>query len=85
MNRATVPAVTDRDAPAPVKPHKMAMAMATETLMDIVGSARALEAAIIDDHGVAAQEKIRETARAQFEAYLDLTAQAATHVRALKP
>jgi len=65
--------------------HRMPAEMATETLLDLVASARALEAAIIDDQGAAAVARIREAAMAQAEAYLDLTAQAATHARALKP
>lgn len=65
--------------------HQMPAAMATETLMDLVASARALEAAIINDQGDEAVIQIRETAMSQAEAYLDLTAQAATHARALKP
>lgn len=83
----TVPAVTDRmdhDDPR-LTAHRMPAEMATQTLMDLVGSARALEAAILNDEGEAAILRIRETASAQAEAYMDLTAEAATHARALKP
>lgn len=69
----------------PETAHRMPAEMATETLLDLVASARALEAAIIEDRGAAAVARIREVAMGQAEAYLDLTAQAATHVRALKP
>lgn len=65
--------------------HRMPAEMATETLLDLVASARAIETAIIEDHGPEAVARIREAALAQAEAYLDLTAEAARHVRALKP
>jgi len=84
MTCATVSAV----AIVPEDPetaHRMPAEMATETLLDLVASARALEDAIIKDRGPADVARIRETAMGQAEAYLDLTMQAATHVRALKP
>jgi hypothetical protein len=84
---ATVPAVTrriDHDDPSPTAPD-MAARMATETLLDIVTSADLLTKAIIHDNPIEQQQKIIEVARAQFEAYLDLMAQAAHHARALKP
>jgi len=84
---ATVPAVTrriDNDDPSLTAPD-MAARMATETLLDIVTSADLLTKAIIHDNPIEQQQKIIEVARAQFEAYLDLMAQAAHHARALKP
>lgn len=84
---ATVPAVTrriDNDDPSLSAPD-MAARMATETLLDIVTSADLLTKAIIHDNPIEQQQKIIEVARAQFEAYLDLMAQAAHHARALKP
>ena len=84
---ATVPAVTrriDNDDPSLTAPD-MAARMATETLLDIVTSADLLTKAIINDNPIEQQQKIIEVARAQFEAYLDLMAQAAHHARALKP
>ncbi len=87
MTCATVPTVTrrlDHDDPR-LTAHRMPAEMATETLLDLVGSARALEAAIIDDQGEEVVARIRQTAMVQAEAYLDLTAEAATHARALKP
>ena len=87
MTCATVPAVTrriDNDDPSLTAPD-MAARMATETLLDIVTSADLLTKAIIHDNPVEQQQKIIEVARAQFEAYLDLMAQAAHHARALKP
>ena len=87
MTCATVPAVTrriDKDDPRVTAPD-MAARMATETLLDIVTSADLLTKAIIHNNPVDQQQKIIEVARAQFEAYLDLMAQAAHHARALKP
>ena len=84
---ATVPAVTrriDKDDPRATAPD-MAARMATETLMDIVGSADLLQKSIIHDNPIEQQQKIIEVARAQFEAYLDLMMEAARHARALKP
>lgn len=65
--------------------HQVPAELATMTLMDMVASARALEAAIIARHDEASIARIRETAMSQAEAYLDYTAEAATHTRALKP
>ena len=65
--------------------HKMPMAMATETLQDIISSADALQKAIIADFPLEQQRKIREVAMAQAESYLDLMAEAARHARVLKP
>lgn len=87
MTCATVPAVTrriDKDDPRATAPD-MAARMATETLMDIVGSADLLQKSIINNNPIEQQQKIIEVARAQFEAYLDLMAEAAHHARALKP
>lgn len=84
---ATVQSVTrriDKDDPRATAPD-MAARMATEILLDIVTSADLLTKAIIRDNPVEQQQKIIEVARAQFEAYLDLMAQAAHHARALKP
>lgn len=81
---ATVPPVAIKPDD-PETAHRMTGEMATETLMDLVASARALEAAIIMDRSAEEQRTIREQAIAQAEAYLDLTAEAATLVRALKP
>jgi len=84
---ATVQIVTRRiDADDPrLNAHKMPMAMATETLQDIISSADALQKAILDDAPLEQQQKIREVAMAQAESYLDLMAEAARHARALKP
>lgn len=65
--------------------HKMPMLMATEALEDLISSGDNLQKAIVGDAPLAEQLRIREVAMAQAEAYLDLMAQAATHVRALKP
>ena len=65
--------------------HKMPSAMATETLLDIISSADLLQKSILYDNPVEQQLKIIETAKAQFEAYLDLMAEAARLARAIKP
>lgn len=87
MTCATVAAVTrriDHDDPR-LTAHKMPLAMAGEALSDLISSGDLLQEAIIRDAPQAEQQKIREVAMAQAEAYLDMMAQAATHVRALKP
>lgn len=84
---AILPLVPDdftRDDPR-FTAHKMPMAMATETLQDIISSADALQKAIIADFPLEQQRKIREVAMAQAESYLDLMAEAARHARVLKP
>ena len=84
---AILPLVSDdftRDDPR-FTAHKMPMAMATETLQDIISSADALQKAIIADFPLEQQRKIREVAMAQAESYLDLMAEAARHARVLKP
>lgn len=65
--------------------HKMPQAMATEALLDIINSADLLQKSIIFDNDIAQQLKIIEVARAQFESYLDLMAEAAHCARAIKP
>ena len=87
MTCATVQIVTRRiahDDPR-LNAHKMPMAMATETLQDIISSADALQKSILGDAPIEQQQKIREVAMAQAESYLDLMAEAARHARALKP
>ena len=79
-----VPKYIDPEDPR-VTAHKMPAAMATETLLDIVTTADLLQDAILMDSPIEQQQKLIETARAQFESYLDLMAQAARHARALKP
>lgn len=87
MTCATVQIVTRRiahDDPR-LNAHKMPLALATETLQDIISSADALQQAILVDAPLERQQKIREVAMAQAESYLDLMAEAARHARALKP
>ena len=59
--------------------------MANEALEDLISSGDSLQQAIIRGAGPAEQQKIREVAMAQAETYLDMMAEAATHVLALKP
>lgn len=86
MTCGTVPAVkpvSDPDKRLPA--HKMPMAMAHDVLLDCVTSADLMQKAIYAAQPESEVERLRETARSQFEAYLDLMGEAATHVRALKP
>ena len=77
--------VASDDTDPRFKAHKMPAAMATETLLDVISSADLLQKAILADSPIEQQQKIIETAKAQFEAYLDLMAEAARHARVLKP
>ncbi len=65
--------------------HRIPGALATATIIDVVTTADLMQQAIYEGHPREEVERLREVARAQFEAYLDLMAQAATHVRALRP
>lgn len=65
--------------------HRMPMAMATETLQDLITSADLMQEAIYNGLPQSEIDRHRDAARAQAEAYIDLMAEAATHVRALKP
>lgn len=87
MTCGTVSAVKryiDPDDPR-VTAHRMPMAMASETLQDLITDGDRLMSAVINDEGQLAQESIRDSARAHLESYLDLMAEAATHARKLKP
>lgn len=84
-DHATVSPVSDQKSDPSLTAHRMPMELATETIHDMIDSADKLMNSIIDGEPAEAQQKIRDVALAQFEAYLDLMAQAATHARALKP
>jgi hypothetical protein len=74
------------DAPNPrLTAHRMPMALANETFSDMITSAELLQKAVINDQPETELQRLRDTAKAQFEAYLDLMEMAAVHVRALKP
>lgn len=83
-NLSTVTRYIDPNDPR-VTAHRMPMAMASETLQDLITDGDRLMSAVIHDEGSQAQESIRDSARAHLEAYLDLMAEAATHARKLKP
>lgn len=82
---ATVPPVASNTNDEREMAHRMPGALATATIIDVVTTADLMQRAIYEDHPREEVERLREIARAQFEAYLDLMAQAATHVRALRP
>lgn len=82
---AILPPVSAKPSDPRFTAHKMPMELANETLGDLITSGDLLQQAIVGDAPLADQQKIREVAMAQAEAYLDLMAEAATHVRALKP
>lgn len=65
--------------------HLMPSKMSTEIILDVVTTADLMQKAIYTGEPREDVERLREVARAQFEAYLDAMAAAATHVRFLKP
>lgn len=65
--------------------HRMPGRMATATIIECVTTADLMQQAIYEGHPQERVEHLREVARAQFEAYLDLMAQSAMQVRALNP
>lgn len=73
----------DEDDPR-ITAHRMPMALAHDALLDIISSADLMQKAIYNAQPESEIDRYRETARAQFEAYLDLMAQAATNVRSIK-
>ncbi|MFN4296795.1 MAG: hypothetical protein ACK4FB_08125 [Brevundimonas sp.] len=79
-----LPVRVDPDDPR-LTAHKLPMEMATETLIDMIGAAQALMEGITNDRPPEELDRIRETARGLFEAYINLMAQAALAARALKP
>lgn len=86
MTCATLASVSRRIDPDKRLPaHRMPMALANEAFLDVINTADQMQKAIYNGKPEAEAERLREIARAQFEAYLDLMAQAAVHVRALKP
>jgi hypothetical protein len=65
--------------------HRIPGALATATIIDVVTTADLMQQAVYEGHPREEVERLREIARAQFEAYLDLMVQSANHVRALRP
>lgn len=65
--------------------HRVPGRMATATIIECVTTADLMQQAIYEGHPQERIEHLREVARAQFEAYLDLMAQSAMQVRALNP
>ena len=79
MTCATVQIVTRRiahDDPR-LNAHKMPMAMATETIMDCASTAGQMQQAIAHGQPQSEVQRYRDLAKAQFESYLDLMAEAA--------
>lgn len=65
--------------------HRLPARMATATIIEVVTTADLMQQAIYEGHPQERIEHLREVARAQLEAYLDLMAQSAVQVRALNP
>lgn len=65
--------------------HRAPGRMATATIIECVTTADLMQQAIYEGHPQERVEHLREVARAQFEAYLDLMAESAVRVRALNP
>lgn len=65
--------------------HRMPMALAGEVLQDLITAADLMQQAVYLARPQSEIDRHREAARALAESYLDLMAEAATHVRALKP
>ena len=87
MTCATVQIVTRRiahDDPR-LNAHKMPMAMATETIMDCASTAGQMQQAIAHGQPQSEVQRYRDLAKAQFESYLDLMAEAAHHAGRLRP
>lgn len=84
---ATLPSMTDRiDIHDPrLNAHRTPMALAGEVIQDFITAADLMQKAIYSAQPQTEIDRHRETARALSETYLDLMAEAATHVRALKP
>ena len=82
---ATVPAVANEPQHQRETAHRMPSKMSTEIILDVVTTADLMQKAIYNDQPQAEIERLREVARAQFEAYLDAMAESATHVLALRP
>lgn len=84
MTCATVPPVSERpdiDTDA----HRLPMAMATETIMDVVTTAGQMQEAVANQQPASEIQRLRDLASAQFEAYLDLMAEAGHLAGKLKP
>lgn len=84
MSCGILSAVSDTPDPR-LTAHRMPMALANETFSDMITSAELLQKAVINDQPETERQRLRDTAKAQFEVYLDLMEMAAVHVRALKP
>ncbi|RIJ65179.1 hypothetical protein D1604_12740 [Brevundimonas sp. LPMIX5] len=87
MTCATVQIVTRRiDADDPrLTAHRMPMALATETIMDCASTAGQMHQAIAHGQPQSEVQHYRDLAKAQFESYLDLMAEAAHHAGQLRP
>lgn len=74
----------DEDDPRLTK-HRMPMALATETIMDCASTAGQMQMAIANGQPQSEIQRHRDLAKAQFEAYLDLMAEAAHYAGQLRP
>lgn len=85
MTCATVPAVATDPEQERETAHRKPNRMATATILEVVSTADLMQQAIYEGHPRERVDQLREVARAQFEAYLDLMAEAAVRVRSLNP
>lgn len=69
----------------PTTAHRMPMAMATETLSDMIDTAALIQTRLIEGADEDELSQLRETGLAQAATYFDLMTQAARCALALKP
>lgn len=84
---ATLPAMTKRiahDDPR-LNAHRMPMELATETILDCASTAGQMQEAVANRQPQSEIQRYRDLARAKFEAYLDLMAEAGHHAGQIKP
>jgi len=65
--------------------HRMPMELATETILDCATTAGQMQEAVANQQPQCEIQRYRDLARAQFETYLDLMAEAGHHAGQIKP
>lgn len=65
--------------------HRMPMALATEAILDCATTAGQMQEAVANRQPQSEIQRHRDIARAKFEAYLDLMAEAGHHAGQIKP
>lgn len=87
MTYATLTVMTkriDHDDPR-LNAHRMPMELATETILDCASTAGQMQEAVANQQPQSEIQRYRDLARAKFEAYLDLMAEAGHHAGQIKP